>query len=296
MRRVEQFELIRKDHEFGLSIRAIARKRGVHRRIVRQALRSAVPPERKAPERTSPKLTPEIKAFVDQILESDRKAPRKQRHSARRIFQRARHERGSDVAESTVRAYVRTRKRQLGFGLKAYVPQRHEVARAAEVDFYEANVDFPWGREPVNIISLRSEFSGAALHVAYPNQNQSAFLEGMALGLEFAGGVFRVLRFDNLTEAVAKVLRGGRRVERDRFVAFRSHYLFESSFTTPGVEGAHEKGGVEGEVGRFRRRWLTPVPKMSSYEELNAYLRGCCIKDLNRSMEGKPTTGGGLRV
>ena len=289
MRRVELYELIRKDREFGLSIRAIAAKRGVHRRTVRQALRSAVPPERKPAARPTPKLTPQIRAFIDQILESDRKAPRKQRHTARRIFQRVRDDRGSDVAESTVRAYVRARRRELGLGLTGYVPQRHEVARAAEVDFYEADIDFSWGRETVNVISVRSEFSGAALHVAYPNKNQSALLEGIALGLEFVGGVFRVMRFDNLTEAVARILRGGRRVERDRFVAFRSHYLFESSFTTPGIEGAHEKGGVEGEVGRFRRRWLTPVPKMSSYEELNAYLRSSCIKDLNHRIEGKTT-------
>lgn len=290
MRRVELFELIRKDYEFGLSKREIARKRGVHRRTVRQALASALPPERKRPQRTAPKLTPQTKAFIGHILESDRTAPRKQRHTARRIWQRCREERGGDVAESTVRTYVRARKRELGLGISAYVPQRHEIARTAEADFYEADVDFPWGRETVRIIALRSSFWGAALHVAYPRNNQSALLEGLMLGLEFLGGVFKVLRFDNLSEAVSKILRGGRRVERDRFVAFRSHYLFESSFCTPGKQGAHEKGGIEGEVGRFRRRHLTPVPKMAGYDELNSYLRACCIKDLNRTIEAKSAT------
>ena len=73
---------------------------------------------------------------------------------------------------------------------------------------------------------------------------------------EWYGGVFSKLKFDNLKSAVDKVLKGRRRVESDRFVAMRSHYLFESQFTTPGLEGAHEKGGVEGEVGRCRRNHL----------------------------------------
>jgi transposase len=292
MRRVELFELIRRDYECGLSKREIARKRGVHRRTVRQALASSMPPERKLPERVAPKLTPQIKAFIDQVLEGDKTAPRKQRHTARRIWQRCTEERGAEVAESTVRTYVRARRRELGLGISAYVPQHHEIGRAAEADFYQADVDFPWGRETVSVIALRSLFSGASLHVAYPRNNQSALLEGLMLALEFLGGAFKVVRFDNLTEAVAKILRGGRRVERDRFIAFRSHYLFESSFCTPGIGGAHEKGGVEGEVGRFRRRHLTPVPKMSGYDELNTYLRACCIKDLNRTIENKSATVG----
>jgi hypothetical protein len=292
MRRVELFELIRKDHEFGLSKREIARKRGVHRRMVRQALASPLPPERKCPARSAPKLTPEIKAFIDQVLEQDKTAPRKQRHTARRIWERCTEERAAEVAESTVRSYVRARKRELGLSISAYVPQHHEVARTAEADFYEADVDFPWGRETVSVIALRSSFSGASLHVAYPRNNQSALLEGLMLALEFLGGVFKILRFDNLSEVVAQILTGGRRVERDRFIAFRSHYLFESSFCTPGIEGAHEKGGIEGEVGRFRRRHLTPVPKMAGYDELNSYLRACCIKDLNRTIEAKDASVG----
>jgi hypothetical protein len=293
MRRVEQYELMRRDfYEGGLGRRAIARKYGVHRRRVREAIESATPPERKVPERACPVLTDAVKGFIEDILMTDRAAPRKQRHSAHRIWQRVRDELQVAVAESTVRAYVGGRRRELGLGQRVFVPQHHEIGAQAEADFYEADFDFPWGRETAQIIALRSEFSAGALHVAYPAQTQSAFLEGLEAGLQFHGGVFAVVRFDNLSLAVKKVIRGQRRVQADRFIAFRSHYLFEASFTTPGIEGAHEKGGIEGEAGRFRRRWLTPVPKVASWEAVNEYLLGCCIADLDRRLPGREETVG----
>lgn len=295
MRRVELFELIRRDFfDQGLSKREIARKHHVHRRAVRHAIASAVPPERRRPVRPRPVLSEEARAFVDGILFADRKAPRKQRHTARRIWQRLRDELGCTAAESTVRGYVRERRREIGLGARAFVPQHHPPGHQGEVDFYEADFAFPWGQETAQVIAVRSEFSAAALHTAYPNQTQTAFLDGIERGLHFVGGVFATMRFDNLRQAVARAIRGQRRVEQDRFTAFRSHYLFESSFTSLGIEGAHEKGGVEGEVGRFRRRWLTPVPQVASWEQANAYLRRCCIADLDRVPEGKTRTVGEL--
>jgi hypothetical protein len=291
MRKVEQFELMRRDFEKeGLSVRAIASKYGVHRRKVREAIESSVPVERKVPERSCPVLTVEIKDFVEAILTDDKKAPRKQRHSAHRIFQRIRDELGLPVAESTVRGYVAGRRRELGIGSSVFVPQHHAIGAQAEADFYEADFDFPWGRHRAQIIVLRSEFSAGARHVAYPTQDQASFLEGLALGLAFLGGVVAKVRFDNLRLAVKKIIRGGRRIEQDRFIAFRSHYLFEASFATPGIEGAHEKGGVEGENGRFRRQWLTPVPYFASWEAANDYLLAACIKDLDRRLPGREAT------
>jgi hypothetical protein len=102
--------------------------------------------------------------------------------------------------------------------------------------------------------------------------------------------VFAEVRYDNLGSAVKKVLRGRRRVETDRFVALRSHYLFESIFTTPGIEGAHEKGGVEGEVGRFRRTHLVPVPAVGSIGQLNRLLADAVEQDLARRITGRPVT------
>ena len=104
------------------------------------------------------------------------------------------------------------------------------------------------------------------------SRRQQAFLEGHAHAFSWFGGVFAEVRYDNLKSAVKQVLKGRRRVESDRFVAMRSHYLFDSIFTTPGIAGAHEKGGVEGEVGRLRRNHLVPVPEVGSIAQLNALL------------------------
>lgn len=292
MRRVELFELIRREAKEGASIRALAVKYEVHRRTVRQAITSAVPPPRLTPVRSRPALRPEIVAFIEQILVADRKAPRKQRHTAMRIWQRVRDELGVTIGESTVRHYVADRRRELGIGIAAYVPQHHPDAAQGEVDFYEAVVRIAGRSRKAMVIAVRSEASGAALHRAYPRQTQAALLEGIARALEFSGGVFEVMRFDNLRQAVARVIRGQRRIEQDRFVAFRSHYGFASSFTSLGIQGAHEKGGVEGEVGRFRRRWLTPVPECGTFEDLNDYLLDCCIADLDRTITGRGETVG----
>ena len=109
---------------------------------------------------------------------------------------------------------------------------------------------------------------------------------------DWFGGVFGLVRYDNLASAVKQVLRGRQRVQTDRFIALRSHYLYESQFTIPGVEGAHEKGGVEGEVGRFRRRHLVPVPEVSTLAELNARLLAGCEADLHRRIAGRRETVG----
>ena len=126
--------------------------------------------------------------------------------------------------------------------------------------------------------------------MASPVETQQAFLEGHALAFGWFGGVVEEVRYDNLGSAVKKVLRGRRRVETDRFIALRSHYLFDSIFTTPGIEGAHEKGGVEGEVGRFRRNHLVPVPSFGSIAGLNAFIVEACEGDLARRIDGRPAT------
>ena len=294
---MELFEEIRREHEFGVgTIQGVARKLGVHRRMVRQALGDAVPPARKSPERKKPRLEP-VMGFINGVLEADRKAPRKQRHTSHRIYERIRIELPEHpVGESTVRRYVGRRKREMGFiRQETFVPQSYAWGQEAQIDWYEAVAELDGEPQKVQVFCMRSMGSGGAFHRAYPRATQQAFLEAHELGFRYFAGVFGLLRYDNLTSAVKRILRGYRREETERFIAFRSHWKFQAEFCTPG-EG-HEKGGVEGEAGYFRRNHLVPVPKARDLADLNAQLLAGCRADEGRKIGGRvQTVGEGMQI
>ena len=137
---------------------------------------------------------------------------------------------------------------------------------------------------------MRSMASGGAFHRAYTHATQQAFLEAHELAFRYFGGVFRLLRYDNLSSAVKKILRGHRREETSRFIAFRSHWRYQSEFCNPAR--GNEKGGVEGEGGYFRRNHWVPVPEARSLDELNGYLERCSNEDRRRILSGRTETVG----
>lgn len=146
------------------------------------------------------------------------------------------------------------------------------------------------------LFSFRLSYSGKAVHRVFATGGQEAFLEGHVHALHVLGGVpTGRVRYDNLKAAVAQVLGFSRqRVETDRWVAFRSHYGLEAFYCQPGIGGAHEKGGVEGDIGRFRRNHLVPVPQVATLEELNAMLERWDAADDARRIGSRPRTVGEL--
>ena len=289
---MELFEQIRRELEFGVgTIAGVSRKLGVHRRMVREALRSAEPAASKPQRRRLRKLV-DASAFIDRILTEDRQAPVKQRHTARRIWQRLCAELpGFTGGERTVRGYVHQQRRLLGLGgHEVFVPQSYDWGVEAQVDWYEAYADLDGERTKLQVFEMRSMASGGAFHRAYTHATQQAFLEAHELAFRYFGGVFRLLRYDNLSSAVKKILRGHRREETSRFIAFRSHWRYQSEFCNPAR--GNEKGGVEGEGGYFRRNHWVPVPEARGLDELNVYLERCSTMDRRRILSGRTETVG----
>ena len=298
MSRVELFEAIRRDARLEeLSIRALAERHGVHRRTVRQALAAAAPPPRRVRVFSAPKLDP-AKPLIDAMLREDLTAHRKQQHTARRVLARLVDEHQmNQVSYASVRDYVARRRREIQAEAgrtteQAFVPQTHAPGEQAEVDFGDVWLTLAGEKTRCFMFTYRLSFSGAAVHRVYASQGQAAFIEGHLEAFRVLGVPTVHIRYDNLKSAVTRVLFGRTRTESDRWTLFRSHAGFDAFYCMPGIEGAHEKGGVEGEVGRFRRNHLVPQPDVATLGELNDRLERADEADLARRIENRTRTVG----
>ncbi|MFI8370929.1 IS21 family transposase [Streptomyces sp. NPDC085466] len=301
MQRVELFERIRRDRRLeNASVRELARRYAVHRLVVRQALDSALAPQRKEPVMRRSALDP-AKGWIDEMLRSDLTAPPKQRHTNKRILDRLRDEYGfTAVAYTTLNDYLRVRRPQIREEAdrarmmhEGMVPQFHRPGEEAEVDFAEVWVRVDGKPMQCQLFTLRLSYSGKAVHRVFSTSGQEAFMQGHVDAFRILGGVpTRHIRYDNLKPAVSQVCFGRSRVESQRWVAFRSHYGFDAFYCRPGIEGAHEKGGVEHEGGRFRRSHLVPVPDVDTLADLNARIEQIEVAEDARHIDNRPTSVG----
>ena len=286
---VEQIEVIRRayycEHK---SVRAIARELGHGRRVIREAISGTSPTPRQYKLREAkprPVIGP-VAPIIDGWLEQDRAAPRKQRHTAKRVYDRLVQEHGFKGSERQVREYVRAWKRAHE-GEVAFIPLAYSPGVEAQCDWGEALVRVGGVEQTAQLFCMRLAYSLKPFVCAFPTARQECFLAGHLAAFEAFGGVPHLISYDNLTTAVLRVLSGRARVEQDSFIAFRGHYLFESHYCLPGIEGSHEKSLVESLVGYARRNFLVPVPDVSSWEELNVLLSQRCAAEDERTVEGR---------
>jgi transposase len=254
----------------GKSRREAARVFGLSRETVSKMCRFSLPPgyTRTKPV-TKPKLGP-LLGVIEAILEADRSAPAKQRHTAKRIFERLRDEHGYCGGYTVVKDHVRVSRAR---GRETFVPLAHPPGHG-QVDFGEAVAVIGGVRQKIHFFCLDLPQSDACFVKAYPRETTEAFLDGHVSAFGFFGGVPLSLLYDNTRIAVAKICGDGRRERTRAFTELVSHYLFRDRFGRPGK--GNDKGKVEGLVKYARTHFMTPVPVAASFDDLNAMLAQRC--------------------
>jgi transposase len=270
----------------GRSQRAVAREFGLSRETVRKMLAYAVPPgyQRQQPIKR-PKLGPWL-GVIDAILADDKQRPAKQQHTAKRIFDRLRDEHGFTGGYTIVKDYVRgeqVRRREM------FVPLTHAPGEA-QADFGEALVVIAGVEQKAHYLVMDLPHSDDCFVAAFPAETTEAFLEGHVRAFAYFGGVPTRILYDNTKIAVAKILGGEDRQRTRSFSELQSYYLFADKFGRPAK--GNDKGKVEGIVGYSRRNFMVPIPRASSWEELNAHLEEQCRKRRERRLRGHTETIG----
>jgi transposase len=265
-----------------LTRRAACREYGVHWRTLEKMLSLVEPPGyRRKVTKPRPKIDPFL-PIIHEMLESDKQAPKKQRHTAQRIFDRLKEEHGFTgsytIVKDVVRAWKATNK-------EVFLPLSHPPGEA-QVDFGLAQVTIAGKTEKVAFFVMTLPYSDAIFCQVFPRECTEVFLEGHKRAFEYFGGVPRKIRYDNLKIAVSKILGSRERQLSSEFDRLRSHYLFQEEFCL--VRRANEKGHVENLLGFARRNYLVPVPNVNNLAELNERLLHRCRQDLLRTLRGQP--------
>jgi transposase len=272
---VELKEIIRREHSIkGKSIRQIARELSHSRKTIRKALMDpGIPAYTRKEPVAKPVMGPYL-SIINQWLEEDRSRPVKQRHTAKRIYDRLTEEYGFPGGERTVRREVSILRGKIP---DSHVPQTYQPADGATFDFGEAQVVMDGQERGVHLACMRLDYSSKFFVCALPTERREGLFESHIDAFQYLEGIPARIRYDNMKQAIEKILRGRNRHEQSLWVAFRSHFLFEADYCAPGK--GQEKGGVENLVGYVRRNFLVPMPTVKDFRALNAYLLDCCERD-----------------
>jgi transposase len=220
------------------------------------------------------------------MLEVDRTAPPKQRHTAKRIYDRLCAEHGFSGGYTIVKDYVRESRAR---AQEMFVPLSHPPGHA-QADFGEAVAVIAGVRQTIHLFCLDLPHSDACFIKAYPAERTEAFLDGHNAAFGFFGGVPLSILYDNTRLAVVRILGDGKRQRTQAFAELQSHYVFRDRFGRPGK--GNDKGKVEGLVGYARRNFLVPVPAVPSLAVLNAHLEQRCLDRLDHRVRGNDETIG----
>ena len=274
-------EIRRKVLVEGFSKRQVLRETGMHWTTLEKILSHGEPPGYRAKvPRPKPKVGPYLERIA-QILESDRELPKKQRHTAKRIFERLSEEESYSGGYTAIKDAVRELKQRGG---EVFVPLTHRPGEA-QVDFGYALARVGGRLRKVAFFVMALPYSDAMFVMAFERECTETFWEGHVQGFEFFGGVARRISYDNSRVMVSKILQRRDRRLTQGFLQLKSHYLFDHHFCL--VRRPNEKGVVEGTVKYARSNYFVPVPQVGDLQELNRHLRERCEADLGRRLRGK---------
>lgn len=278
---VDQYARIRLAHRDGMSIRELARRFHHSRRKIREILNTPEPKRYQRLKLPASILEP-FQATIDSILAADEQAPRKQRHTAARLYRRLVQEYGFSGGYDRVRLYVRSRVQRQR---EVFIPLDHDPGQRLECDFGHIDVDFPDGRQQVPVLVVTWSWSNCPFAIALPTERTEAILHGMSEAFAFFDCVPRQVWWDNPKTVAPQLLVGRSRQIHQRYQALASHFRFEPLFCL--VRRPQEKPCVEGRVQFMQQNWATPVPQVKDLAELNAHLRACCLRERERTQQGQ---------
>ena len=263
------------------------REFGHLRNVPCEALTDGRFPRYRAPapyRRTAPIKRPKLEGFteiIDGWLEDDLGVHRKQRHTAKRVFERLRDEHGFTGGYTIVKDYMRQRERR---GREMFVPLAHPPGHA-QADFGEAVVIIGGVEQKAHFFVLDLPHSDACFVRAYPAATAEAWMDGHVHAFAFFGGVPLSVLYDNDRCLVSKILADGTRQRASLFSALQSHYLFHDRYGRPGK--GNDKGNAEGLVGFSRRNFMVPIPQFATWDAFNAYLEEQCRKRQADTLRGQ---------